>query len=281
MPSVTVVIPTLGSAVLDETLRLLNEGSIVPDEILVCIPEAEAPWVRRLHGHPNVRVLVTTARGQVAQRAAGFREATGDYVLQVDDDMLLDHDCVELLMETMTREQDRASVAAPIYCTETGESVFKRRSASTGRFRSVYRWLVTGTTDIVPGTITPSGAMVGIDPAVAGHRVVEVSWVPGGCVLHARRNLVLENYFPFGGKAYYEDLLHSLHLREKQVRLLMDCRARCSTACGGDAPYIGSYRELWQVLRAQHHFVRRASLSHAHFALYAASTLIKFPIRAR
>lgn len=195
--------------------------------------------------------------------------------------MLLDRDCIELLIETITCEQDRASVAAAIYCTETGESVFKRSSARAGLIQSTYRWLLTGTTDPVPGSITPSGGMVGIDPAVAGQRVVEVSWVPGGCVLHARRNLVLENYFPFAGKAYYEDLLHSLHLREKHVRLLVDCRARCSTACGGDAPYIASYRELWQVLRAHHHFVRRASLSHAHFALYAAATLIKFPIRAR
>ena len=38
----TVVIPTLGGDSLFKTIELINSGTIVPEEILVCIPKEEA-----------------------------------------------------------------------------------------------------------------------------------------------------------------------------------------------------------------------------------------------
>jgi hypothetical protein len=86
--SLTVVIPTLGGGTLKGTIDALNRGSLVPAEILVCIPAAEAHRVRDLSPH-NVKVLVTDCRGQVPQRAAGFRNASHEIVVQQDADIVL------------------------------------------------------------------------------------------------------------------------------------------------------------------------------------------------
>ena len=39
---VSVVIPTLGGQCLVTTIQQLNSGTLIPDEILICIPEEEA-----------------------------------------------------------------------------------------------------------------------------------------------------------------------------------------------------------------------------------------------
>ena len=71
--ALSVVIPTLGGESLGTTIAQLNRGTLVPREILVCIPEKEAPRVQNL-GLPGVGIIMTDVRGQVAQRAKGFQE---------------------------------------------------------------------------------------------------------------------------------------------------------------------------------------------------------------
>src|SRR5690349_16548237 len=79
----SVVIATLGGGTIPETIAGLNRGDHPPAEILICIPEREADRARHLQGG-NVRVVVTSVRGQVAQRAEGFKQATQPFVMQLD-----------------------------------------------------------------------------------------------------------------------------------------------------------------------------------------------------
>src|ERR1043165_5309776 len=109
-PAVTVVIPTLGGQTLTTTIEALNQGSVRPAEILVCIPAPEAARVENA-GLENVRVIVTERRGQVVQRAEGFRRAAHELVLQLDDDIVLDVQCVERLVSGLQALGNDAAIA--------------------------------------------------------------------------------------------------------------------------------------------------------------------------
>jgi hypothetical protein len=80
---VSAVIATLGGPSLRKTIEHLNRGTVVPQKILICIPEPEAQRLETFP-FPNVMIIQTPCRGQVAQRAYGFRLAKGDFVLQLD-----------------------------------------------------------------------------------------------------------------------------------------------------------------------------------------------------
>ena len=56
-----------------------------------------------------------------------------------------------------------------------------------------------------------------------------MQWIPGGCLMHYRNNLYLEDYYPFKGKAYYEDLIHSSILIKRNVKLFIIKDAICKT----------------------------------------------------
>ena len=68
---ITVVIATLGGDSLKGTIEALNWGSIVPDEILVCIPTNEAHRVSGV-AFQNVKVLVTNCRGRLLKERLDF-----------------------------------------------------------------------------------------------------------------------------------------------------------------------------------------------------------------
>jgi glycosyltransferase involved in cell wall biosynthesis len=222
---ISVVIATLGGPTLKGTIETLNRGSVVPDEILVCLPPEEA--ARGLDfSFPNVRVVQTNCRGQVGQRIVGFRHAAGDFVLQLDDDMEVDHDCLKYLL-IAAREFPDVAVAPALLNSLTNDSVYHVFHTG-GLFRRAYHWLMNGKEGYQEGSIQRSGLPIGIVLDDAANRRSTVEWLAGGCVMHRRALLILDNYFPFAGKAYCEDIIHSHLLAEKGVRLLVEPRARCS-----------------------------------------------------
>jgi glycosyltransferase involved in cell wall biosynthesis len=225
-PAVTVVIPTLGGATLKKTIEALNPGSLRPAEILVCIPSAERARAEHL-GFDNVKVIAAQARGQVAQRAEGFRHAAHELVMQLDDDILVDARCVERLAGALIALGPAAAVGPTLIEWSTAQPVY-RKPAGNSRMLDLYYWLMNGAAGYLPGTIDKSGTLLGIDPEIAVDELNEVECIAGGCVMHHRKNLVLEDFYPFAGKAYYEDVMHCSLLRRRGIKLKVHSGARCS-----------------------------------------------------
>ncbi len=222
--NLTVVIATLGGPTLQATVNALNRGTIVPDEILVCIPHQEAGGVLGVAAS-NVTVLPTRCRGQVAQRIEGFKQARSQFVMQLDDDMQVDERCLERLISIL-RESTSIAVAPTLIDVATNEPVY-RPVSRPGYVRSFYYWIMNGREGYRGGAIQKSGSPIGFVPPFGSDKQHEVEWLAGGCVMFHRNDLVLENYFPFSGKAYCEDVIHSHLLRRNGVRLLVDSQAYC------------------------------------------------------
>lgn len=221
----TVVIASLGGDILKSTIEALNQGSVVPDEILVCIPKTEVHRVSHFSFN-NVVVVATDCRGQVAQRAIGFQSASYALVMQLDDDMLVDEKCVEQLIDTLKSQGPEVAVGPYMIEKSTGRSVYDRTKKNK-ILDGIYFWFMNGSLGYQPGTITRSGLNIGRDPSYTGQNSFPVEWLAGGCVMHHKFNLVLENFFPFEGKAYCEDVIHTHLLRMRGIKLLVDPKAHC------------------------------------------------------
>jgi hypothetical protein len=224
--SYSVVIATLGGPTLQHTVRCLNSSKPPPEEIFICIPEVEGRLIKKPDA-PNVKIIITTLRGQVAQRAVGFQKAANPLVLQLDDDMLPEMHCIESLIESIQEIEGKAAIAPLLVDTKTGQSVYKK-SFHNSWLSFVYYWLLNGEKGYRPGTVLCAGVPLGIDEDMATGALIKVEWLPGGCVLHKKENLVSEGFFPFEGKAYCEDLIHSHHLKGQHVSLYVDTNARCA-----------------------------------------------------
>ena len=112
--NVSVVIPTLGGDSLHGTIEQINRGSLVPFEILICIPDNDVHKIKN-YSFSNVRVISTSVRGQVAQRAIGFFEAKGIFVMQLDDDIFIDEFCLERMVNVFFKLNDKKIAVCPVY----------------------------------------------------------------------------------------------------------------------------------------------------------------------
>jgi hypothetical protein len=269
--SVSVVIATLGGDSLPGVISQLNERA-PPAEILICIPEAEAGRVAAL-GSANVRVVVTPGRGQVAQRAYGLGCATQPVVLQMDDDILLRPDDLDQLMLALQR-LGPGNAVAPIICDLNRRCLHAYRDGVRGWLQSLHATLICGAPWGLKrmGTVSPAGVSYGVSDRYCGTDLVPVDWLPGGCVLCHRQDLVRDSFFPFRGKAYSEDILHSLLRQVRGIRSWIVPASRCMTPPG---PAVVSRKELAADFRVRRHVVRMRGGSMLRFRLSLLSAQLK------
>jgi glycosyltransferase involved in cell wall biosynthesis len=269
----SVVIATLGGDFLASTIAHLNAGDRPPAEILICIPEAEAARARALEGG-NVRLVVTSVRGQVAQRAEGFKRVREPFVLQLDDDMWIDQRDIDLLMVELQRLGPGNAVAPVLRDKLNGRGIHRQHDGVRGVLQSLNATILGG----VPwgagrmGRVSAIGTNFGVDPERATSPVMLVDWVPGGCVLHYREGLVLAAFFPFPSKAYCEDLIHSHLLKARGTRLwvVRDAGCRCD---GFVLPT--DVRAMMNEARARWYFLRLTNAVGLRFWMWLAISILK------
>lgn len=216
-PWVSVVIATLGGGSLPDTIEKLNTGDLPPKEILIAIPEDVADRVAAL-ATGNVSIVKVPGWGQVRQRAYGFSLVKYPYVLQIDDDVELEKPCLQRMVDFIGNRKDVA-VCPSLLDNITGkpsEHLSKPKQNSGFLYKFLFK-VINGQEGYQAGKISLAGVNMAHDANAT--EPYEVEWVPGGCVLHAKENLVTVNYYPFKGKAFSEDLFHSVILRRKGIKL--------------------------------------------------------------
>lgn len=218
---ISVVIATLGGNVLKNTIALLNQGEAVPSEILICIPEglsANADCVAMIS---NVHIIKTPCRGQVSQRAFGLGMASYIYVMQFDDDVILPPGTLEVLLEALL-SKGVGNIVAPFFrIYPKGEEGTQAPKGFGGFLRNWHASLVCGAPfgDERFGKISSSGIGFGVLMTSSTQGMVESEWLPGGVSLCHKVDLITYDYYPFQGKAFSEDLIHSILWRRQGCRL--------------------------------------------------------------
>ena len=218
----SVVIATLGDDILASTIARLNQGHSIPFEILVCIPEDESSKVEKLT-QENVKIIKTPCRGQVAQRVYGLQHISQPMVLQMDEDVELMSADLYMLVQALG-QLGRGHALAPLFRhLSSGQYTVEYARGVFGGLNSLYASLICGAPWGVKrmGVISPAGIGYGVDRRYCEPGLFETQWLPGGCVICHRDDLVTEDYYPFAGKAFCEDLVHSVLWKKQGTRLWM------------------------------------------------------------
>lgn len=277
--SISVVIATLGGEFLTATIEQLNRGTVVPEEILICIPEEDAFRVECL-SIGNVRIVKTNIRGQVAQRAIGFQKAGETLVLQLDDDILVRETCLQNMAEYITRYADVA-VGPKMYDIKTHKyhSFMIPDTAKQHWFERLLYWVINGTKGYQPGQISKAGINMGVPDEPNDWN--DIGWLSGGCILHRKENLILDNYYPFKGKAYSEDLFHSVLLIRNGVRMQRCGAAICDVDFSSNSAVdpVTFFKLYLVYARTMTRFVTEINGSHLRLYLFLILNLVRLVTR--
>ncbi|MDB4239168.1 glycosyltransferase [Alphaproteobacteria bacterium] len=227
LDDLTIVIPTIGENALFTTLDSIYKSEYIAKEILISIPELmlNKNINNSLKKYKRVRVLKTAFAGQVLQRIEGFKQVSTKLVLQLDSDIELNPKDLKTLYDSILKKGSKSSVGVLLIPQEIDITNNKfNEEPSNFNIRSLYYFLIDGSTKKKPGKVYKSGAVEQFFSNKVETELLEVDWLPGGCSIHWTKNLILENYFPFNGKAYCEDVLHSHEIQKKGIKLWVNSK---------------------------------------------------------
>ena len=225
----TVVIPTVGEDSLQNVIENLNLTDSRPKKILVMIYKENLRKINNeIDLHDNVEIVQTNLAGQVNQRVEGFKLARTDFVMQLDADCYISNQSIKAMINFLKVNKD-VSVGPCFIDVNSNLPIHKLNN--NNKISQFIKNLVLGfpNNDKIMGKVSKSGTNFGVDFVYLKKEAIEVEWIPGGCLMHHKKNLYLIDYYPFNGKAYYEDLIHSKILIKKNIRLFIIKDAICKT----------------------------------------------------
>jgi len=200
---ISVVIPTIGEKILHKVIHRLLQGTTMPNEIVLVFPEEYKNKASEYQNYKNTKIVISMIKGQVAQRILGFKIAHYEYVLQLDSDILVNKKTLSLLLEQYDSNKNMClspKIINKDFLKSNNYNNYKKKYA---------------------GKITLWGSSIWFGKNNQPKNNIEVEWLQGGCVLHIKKNLILENYYPYKGKAYGEDVIQSCILKnEKKIKLI-------------------------------------------------------------
>jgi hypothetical protein len=226
--SVSIVIATLGDKKVSRVINFLNKDKIYDiSEIILSVPKNKKNHLEHLVGRDkNVKIVCVNRKSQVHQRIQGFKIAKENQVLQLDDDIYIKKNSIKILIKRIAQLNSKKCFA-PIYKDFNGNYLHKNKNINFNNLHLIVLLLVFG-------SISKIKKIGSIDNALIYYggfnyndtcKYLEVDWLLGGCVIHKKKNLILKNYFPYDGKSFCEDLIHSILLKNKGIKLYADREA--------------------------------------------------------
>ena len=212
----TIVIPPLGEKTLVKCLNSINLGNVLPKEILIVIPKEYSKNLFKLKISNNAKIIYSNLKGQVAQKILGFKNAKTKFIMQLDSDIILSKKTIEHLYNFILINKKKVAVA-PLLLPNINHNLKKKYNLST----SLKNYILSGSPNLLPGKITDIGYNTWFSSYELSDASIQVEWLPGGCILFHKNAIIKKNYYPFKNKAYCEDIIHSLLLTQKNVKLFL------------------------------------------------------------
>jgi GT2 family glycosyltransferase len=170
--------------------------------------------------------------------------------MQMDDDVHLEEGSLSRLLDALEK-LGPGHVVAPLYKNlADNRYITQYQSGFKGWLSSLEATLLCSAPWGLRrmGKLTRLGIGYWVDPRFLVGDTFEVEWLPGGCAICAREDLVTDCFYPLAGKAYTEDVVHSIKWKERDCRLLAVVTASCYTEV---APLVLTSTEILSNFRAR------------------------------
>ena len=207
----------------------IHKNYVYPNEIVICgTSKLDLRHVsRKLINDLNIRFLFSKQKSQIIQRNIAIKNSTSDYILQIDDDVVVKKDFFLNLSKYVSFSRDKKKIVSALI-------IQNNKSLQAGTWNNIYKkykffrfivLLLNNFKKINEYSILASGRCVpyikNFDSELKSN-IKDVEWLCSTILYHKSCLKNVKNFKQSSAKAYYEDVLFSHQLYRKKYKLLID-----------------------------------------------------------
>jgi hypothetical protein len=192
------------------------------------------------------------------------------------------------MLEAFFSLSDRKMAMCPVYFNGSfdknnlliNDSFYQKLVYPKNFYQKIINFIVHGSFSFKDGVVTPASVNIHFDPTLKNQKYYKLEWLPGGCVLHRKENLCLDNYFIFSGKAYCEDMIHSFLLRRSGINLYVSNYSFCSIDLNievSDLSDLNKIKYIYNEFRARLLYTSLSKSSYFRLILFYLSIYYHLP----
>ena len=173
----------------------------------------------------NISFIVSKFANQIYQRNLALSKVKTSYILQLDDDLILDSNAIENYCRHFNKANTNKKIVSGYTVLPNGEHMCSRVKAlyENSRLIRMFYSFMNGFEEVKNMTILKSGR---ICPLVLEHQKDDQPEWLSSCLMFHKDAIDNQSMHlgdgVFEGKAYYEDVLFTLLLRKKGFTLILD-----------------------------------------------------------
>jgi len=199
-----------------------------PKEIIICgTHESDISSVsKNLLINNNVSFIVSEFSNQIYQRNLALSKVNTDYILQLDDDLILDSNAIGNYCRHFNGSNSNKKIVCGYTVFPNGEHMSYRVQTlyKRSKFIRLFFDIINGFEELKNMSILKSGRIFPL--VLEGQENIEPDWL-SSCLMFHREAIDKQSITNFEnnnteGKAYYEDVFFTFSLKKKGFRLILD-----------------------------------------------------------
>lgn len=219
----TIIIPSTVNNINAKFVNQINSYSLLGIKIIISItPNISINDVYKKGFESSIKIIKSEQKGQVKQRQYAYKFCKTCLIMHMDDDMLMSIRSLKKLIREFCSLKKNACLAPRIKNSNKVRNDFILQ-----KIKNIILFL---NFNPKPGSVSITSFPVQHQKEKGNYDDFQkVDWLPGGLLIIKKKDIILNNYYQFKGKAYCEDLIHSFHLQERGIDLYISNNCFCQS----------------------------------------------------
>ena len=209
-------------------LDSIQRNSVRPKEVIICgTHESDISSVSdELLNNNNVSFIVSEFANQIYQRNLALSKVNTTFILQLDDDLILDTNVIANYCHHFSGPESNKKVVCGYPVLPNGQHMSFDRVKNlyqSSRFVRLFFKIMNGFKELKNMSILKSGRIFPL--VLDGQKNIEPEWLSSCLMFHKDAmgtKSIIDSENNNTGKGYYEDVFFTLSLREKGFKLILD-----------------------------------------------------------
>jgi len=198
-----------GDHIIQKLLNSILLNEYIPKEIIiVCFKEQYNKYLykcKKYNKKLNIIILKSNIKNQIAQRQIGLNKSTMDYILQLDDDIIIANNTLRLIYNELTKNHYKIIFSANLKTIDGNVADLRwKKIYNKNRLFRFTLFILNNFKKVKPYSIISSGKPI---PGL-NSQITSYEWLNSSLCFH-KSALKDYEFFQNKGKAFYEDVYTS------------------------------------------------------------------------